>query len=501
MKILLVLALVVVLGLILFVPHGGYRRAVEAYKKQLIVKGEKLAIEQLALPPPDNVSNGGPALLLLMRDLKPSTNFPTMMPEVAPGFARVAGTNLSHGEMVGYEQNLSNMANLRVVIAAPVLYLHVTYDPDAGYGSPVLEKLRDTERLLVTTSAQAFYASNFSESRADLLAALDLVRLYSAGPHMAPFWLRALLARDAFNPTWEALQSDAWSEPQLAELQNRWQCMELFSDAAAGLAFNRADIIAYLAKLRETASNNAPIWGNQAFFVPSVPPSNNQFLDGIMHSLAMVRTRVRFRQWKSSWSYEEELYYLRSIEAAQESMQAALDSGAYAPASQAFDQQASNIDRFFPDRTNHFLLYVQGHSQRLGGPLATPALAEMGRRICVTAIALKRYHLQHGVYPATLNDLVPAFLPAVPMDFMDGKPLRYKLRSDGDFLLYSVGLDGVDNGGDPRPDTGFLLDWPWSIGHTAATSSGHAWPRPLPSRNIVKNLGPSRTRLKEVFSS
>lgn len=32
---------------------------------------------------------------------------------------------------------------------------------------------------------------------------------------------------------------------------------------------------------------------------------------------------------------------------------------------------------------------------------------------------------------------------------MDGKPLRYQPRPDGTFLLYSVGEDGEDNGGDP----------------------------------------------------
>ena len=33
---------------------------------------------------------------------------------------------------------------------------------------------------------------------------------------------------------------------------------------------------------------------------------------------------------------------------------------------------------------------------------------------------------------------------------MDGKALRYRLRpADADFLLYSVGEDGKDDGGDP----------------------------------------------------
>ncbi len=79
------------------------------------------------------------------------------------------------------------------------------------------------------------------------------------------------------------------------------------------------------------------------------------------------------------------------------------------------------------------------------------AQAQTARNLTVTAIALKRYYLQHSAYPATLNELVPAFLSAVPADFMDGKPLRYKQRLDGDFLLYSVGNDGQDDGGDPTP--------------------------------------------------
>jgi hypothetical protein len=37
------------------------------------------------------------------------------------------------------------------------------------------------------------------------------------------------------------------------------------------------------------------------------------------------------------------------------------------------------------------------------------------------------------------------------MDFMDGKPLHYRLKSEGGFLLYSVGEDGQDNGGDSTP--------------------------------------------------
>ena len=45
----------------------------------------------------------------------------------------------------------------------------------------------------------------------------------------------------------------------------------------------------------------------------------------------------------------------------------------------------------------------------------------------------------------------PDFLPATPLDYMYGKSLCYRLQDGDHFLLYSVGEDGVDDGGDPRP--------------------------------------------------
>ena len=66
----------------------------------------------------------------------------------------------------------------------------------------------------------------------------------------------------------------------------------------------------------------------------------------------------------------------------------------------------------------------------------------------VTVLALKRYHLRHNQPASTLEVLVPEQLPAVPIDGMDGNPLRYRLNPDGTFLLYSVGEDGHDDSGD-----------------------------------------------------
>ena len=61
-------------------------------------------------------------------------------------------------------------------------------------------------------------------------------------------------------------------------------------------------------------------------------------------------------------------------------------------------------------------------------------------------LAIERYRLANGKLPDQLTDLVPTFLPSVPTDPFDGKPLRYKTLPKG-YVVYSVGDDREDNGG------------------------------------------------------
>lgn len=49
-------------------------------------------------------------------------------------------------------------------------------------------------------------------------------------------------------------------------------------------------------------------------------------------------------------------------------------------------------------------------------------------------LALKIYKCEHGKYPASLQELVPAILPEIPVDPLGGKPFGYKVK-DGNFTL------------------------------------------------------------------
>jgi hypothetical protein len=90
-------------------------------------------------------------------------------------------------------------------------------------------------------------------------------------------------------------------------------------------------------------------------------------------------------------------------------------------------------------------------------------------RCLAVALATERYRKKHGAWPEALGRLTPGLLSAVPLDPYDGQPLRYRRLADG-VVVYSVGPDGVDDGGTfdrtnairPGTDLGYRL---WDVQH------------------------------------
>jgi hypothetical protein len=89
------------------------------------------------------------------------------------------------------------------------------------------------------------------------------------------------------------------------------------------------------------------------------------------------------------------------------------------------------------------------------------------------ACALERYRLANGKFPETLDALTPKFLNKIPNDVIDGQPLRYHLKPDGNYVIYSIGWNKTDDGGErgwsPIEYTGEKHrldfdkgDWVWS---------------------------------------
>jgi hypothetical protein len=92
-------------------------------------------------------------------------------------------------------------------------------------------------------------------------------------------------------------------------------------------------------------------------------------------------------------------------------------------------------------------LSVMDNANMVARAVKNDALA----RVMETGIALRRYQLKHGAMPPDLDALVPEFLDSVPLDPIDLKPLRYHLNPEG-WKLYSIGVNGLDEGGDWNAD-------------------------------------------------
>ncbi len=67
-------------------------------------------------------------------------------------------------------------------------------------------------------------------------------------------------------------------------------------------------------------------------------------------------------------------------------------------------------------------------------------------RCAYLALAAERFRLDHGRWPATLDELVPQYVKEVPQDLFQAAPLKL-VRTDDGLRIYSVGPDGQDNGG------------------------------------------------------
>ena len=247
---------------------------------------------------------------------------------------------------------------------------------------------------------------------------------------------------------WESMQTDYWSEPQLAALQREWESVKFFAGLPETAELSCANMVRMCQAARnESYSADIGGWGPVFRGVFSSPKS------GFQNLLWTIQGYRRHASYRDRGSYEDEkallLYYRdrnqelkRAIGCSNWSEMRGLPGATNIVVFQGAKQ--SRIGAMMNMKQLTLAWQSQGQGPTL---LARAAAAEASRRLIVTAIALERYAIQHKTYPQSITDIVPAFLPAVPLDFMDGKELRYRRLDDGRYLLYSVGLDCVDNGG------------------------------------------------------
>jgi hypothetical protein len=89
------------------------------------------------------------------------------------------------------------------------------------------------------------------------------------------------------------------------------------------------------------------------------------------------------------------------------------------------------------------------------------AINDAQLRCTVVALAAEQFRRRESRWPASLDELVPQFLAAVPHDPYDQQPLKLARLADG-IVVYSVGRNRNDDGGELRggADVGVRL---WDV--------------------------------------
>jgi hypothetical protein len=298
--------------------------------------------------------------------------------------------------------------------------------------------------------------------------------------------VRIAIAQITVTANWEILQSPNPTDEQLAELQRDWTGLEFIRAEEDALAMERADGEISLTKWQNSNSELQRYFGIGEKVRASLGyPDDNQY---IWHKAKLAAQIFMWRNW---WSYPDELRCLKGYEVLVNSARLAETNGSFQIALQ---DQAAKLDNLGISKLNDEMdIFISGktdfHSMLsqsivgLSGITRKVMTVEVAKQATVTAVALKRYQLNHGNYPVDLNSLVPEFLPAVPLDPVDGQPLRYRPSADGTFLLYSVGENGKDDGGDPSLEKGVTgSSFYWQNAHAL----DWVWPQPATAEEIQK---------------
>jgi hypothetical protein len=285
---------------------------------------------------------------------------------------------------------------------------------------PSLKFCRFTTQILSLHACASLATSDTRTAFADTLAGLQFSRGVAASSDtLVEAMIAAVIVKPAIQPVWEGIHAHTWSEAQLARFQTTLVATDIFSALHRGLIIDRNGTLALLPSR-----------------LPLIP---------------------------HGWTQQNQAYYAErsttNIDAA-----ASHTSPAFLPNLNATELREKKFSSSFAGHPYH----IFAHWALISVTKVTryTAFSANAVTLAFTACALERHRLAHDAYPESLTQLVPAFLPAIPLDVINGDPLHYHLSPDGTFTLYSVGLDGDDDHGRRAPTNSANPldadgDWAW----------------------------------------
>ena len=426
--------------------------ALRKFKAELQAKGEQLSFEELTKSRSTAVNTSHDTITNVARKLGPPSLSPALIPlriYVAPGRAKVAWKVDSSLQSTNglppqaWEQFAAQLNTVETALAQVRLALR---DPAPDAGPRSMTNFWSNRLDFVAIRQAAYWLSGAALSHLrqgelepalqDLEAIAGLARMERDEYTLVAQMIRVAVAGVGLTTTWEALQSPGWTEPQLARLQRAWEQLELADAVEKGLLGERASGTEIWRLIRE---NKEP-WRNLGL--------NAGKASSLLDKLVLIPV------YRLTSINDDELLHLQISQEALDAVRLVQQHRSWPEIQQRLAKPVA--------RLSQLRSWSAGFRYRVSALVvpntwAATAVAiqrETEHQLTVTAIALRRFNLRYGAWPQNLDELIPDSMATMPADPMSGKNLRYRRDEIAGFILYSVGVDGKDDGGDPTPAAG-----------------------------------------------
>lgn len=463
-----------------------------AWTRAMQARGEKLTLDDLLEEQtlPERVT------LLAPADLEALLGGLSSARETAPPLGRITGpgraiafaprtvwlgADARERGWADYAQNTAGdrerLPAIRLRLRNETLRARLDYRQGFDLQLPHLARLKGAAQAFAYETAYDLHRGDHAGALANLQASAELIELGLDEGFLISQLVRIAVGGVALDAVWEALQSDGWSDPQLALLQADWERLRYLAPLAEALRFERAS--AAMLFPGGSHSSRRQVGQLVRFGVAGDSWSRRSgsssfaWLANLGAWIDPLVNLARAELWRHVWARHDQLLHHRTLQA---DIDWAREHAARRDC-RGLDELDAAEQEAWTLASDQFLLSRSALAV-FPKALEKAALAETWREIAVAAIALERFHLRHGEWPASLDALAPDFVEAVPRDWMDGQPLRYRRDPDHGFLLYSVGRDGRDDGGDARPADGQTTTG-WQVGRDLV------WPRAATPEEIA----------------
>jgi hypothetical protein len=309
---------------------------------------------------------------------------------------------------------------------------------------PHLGALKGCARVLQLRSVAELQNGQSDHALEDVRLGLQLADKIRTEPLLISHLVRGAMVQLLLQPIWEGLAHHQWTEAQLAALE------------------------AELAQPDFPAAWRVSMHGELAALSDSM-----QYLRCHRDKLRELEVLTDFKGQKlfsglpgplvarlipAGWFYQNQLRGARGIE---QYYLPLADAETFSPATAQRAEAAVAAQTATPCN-----VYERRILPVLGSTAPKFAYAQGAVNLARTALALERWRLAHGEWPESLEALAPQYLAKVPHDVIDGQSLKYRRQADGQFLLYSVGWNATDDGGQAslKPDGAVDIetgDWVW----------------------------------------